>query len=119
MVHLGFAIAVMLVLIYALVHFYRLFGSWQPEAVSVAPEMDPETIALIDLKAHLLEDLRDLELDFRMGKIPLDEYKREKRRIEPKAVATIKELEALGYGLVDPELLESSPEEDSASGAES
>jgi len=101
----------MLVLIYALVHMYRLFNSWQPEAVSVAPEMDPETIALLDLKAHLIEDLRDLELDFRMGKIPLDEYQREKRRIEPRAVATIKELETLGYGLSDTDLLDVGPED--------
>jgi hypothetical protein len=68
--------------------------------------VDRELIALLDRKAHLLEDLRDLELDYQMGKIPEDGYRSDMQRLEPEAVAVLKELEARGVGIQDDDLLE-------------
>ena len=46
-------------------------------------------------RAYLVQDLRDLELDYRMNKISEDDYRRTRSRLEPKTVAVIKELAIL------------------------
>ena len=74
----------------------RLLASWRPTGAVIVPEADPEIIALLDRKSHLLEDLRDLELDYQMGKVPEDTYRRDKQRLEPAAIEVIKELERRG-----------------------
>ena len=94
-----FALAVLTLLLVAVTYWGRFSAVLSPAAVDDNVEIDREVLELQEKKDHLLEDLRDLELDFRMGKIAEDEYRQRKARVEPKTVAVIKELEALGVRL--------------------
>ncbi len=93
---LGFVIIVLATLMLGTMYLARLFASWRSTDVVFTPEADPEIIALLDRKAHLLEDLRDLELDYQMGKVPEEVYTRDKKRLEPEAIQVIKALEQRG-----------------------
>ncbi|MFT7623677.1 MAG: hypothetical protein ACI9WU_002860 [Myxococcota bacterium] len=95
-----FVLTVLLTLLVALGHLSRLVGSLRPGGVRLA-EVDRELIELVDLKSHLLEDLRDTELDYRMSKISEEEYLRRKKQLEPRAIRVLKELEARGHGRDD------------------
>lgn len=46
-------------------------------------------------RAYLVQDLRDLELDYQMNKMNEEEYHRTRSRLEPKTIAVIKELALL------------------------
>ncbi|MEC8022945.1 MAG: hypothetical protein VX223_03365 [Myxococcota bacterium] len=94
-----FAFTVMALLFVAVAYWSRFSSILAPGSAGEETELDREVIDLQDRKDHLLEDLRDLELDFRMGKIARDEYVTRKARIEPETLAVIRELEARGVGL--------------------
>ncbi len=94
---LAFVMAVLLLILTAIAHLSQLFSALRSGG-SAAADVDRELIDLMDRKVHLLEDLRDLELDFRMSKIGEAEYRRRKSKLEPEAVAVIKELERRGVG---------------------
>ena len=94
-----FALAVLTLLLVAVTYWGRFSAVLSPAAADDNVEIDREVLELQEKKDHLLEDLRDLELDFRMGKIEEHEYRQRKARVEPKTVAVIKELEALGVRL--------------------
>ena len=100
-VDISFAIVALLVLLVGAGYFASLFSTWHSDQVDAPPTADPEVIALMDQKVHLLEDLRDLEMDFQMGKIPEPAYRRDKMRLEPLAIAVLKELERRGLGPKD------------------
>jgi len=95
-----FTVAVLTILLVAFGHMSKLIGAMGAGGVRES-DVDLELIELVDRKAHLLEDLRDTELDFRMGKISEEDYLRRKRIVEPEAVAVMKALEARGYGISD------------------
>lgn len=96
-VDLFFSLTILLLLITFVLYVGGLVRSWRTGEV-LTVEVDREIIELLDTKSHLLEDLRDLELDFKMGKIAEDEYVRRKRVVEPQAVKVIRELERRGLG---------------------
>ena len=99
----GFSLAVMVTLLGGVFMMGRMLGAWRPRHTIAVPEADRELIALLDKKSHLLEDLRDLQLDYEMGKVGETTYRQQKERLEPQAVAVLKELEARGVGPTDDE----------------
>lgn len=104
-VDVSFAIIALIVLLVGVAYFASLLSTWRSDEVSATPTADPEVIALMDQKVHLLEDLRDLEMDFQMGKIPEPAYRLDKKRLEPQAIAVLKELEQRGLGPKDDDSL--------------
>ena len=94
-----FAFVVLISLLFAVSYWGRFGALLSPANAGEDAEIDREVLDLQERKDHLLEDLRDLELDFRMGKIAESEYRQRKARVEPETVAVIKALEALGVGL--------------------
>ena len=94
-----FAFVVLISLLFAVSYWGRFGVLLSPANAGEDAEIDREVLDLQERKDHLLEDLRDLELDFRMGKIAESEYRQRKARVEPETVAVIKALEALGVGL--------------------
>ena len=97
-VDIGFVVAALLVLLWAFIWAARSLAVGRAgEMVDAGPE-DPELIALLDEKSHLLADLRDLDLDFRIGKVDDADMRRQRTRLERRAVEVIKELERRGYG---------------------
>jgi hypothetical protein len=105
-----FALAVLTSILVAVSYWWRFSTVLSPVDTGEDIEFDREILDLQERKDHLLEDLRDLELDFRMGKIAEAEYRQRKARVEPETVAVIRKLEALGVrlspldALVDDEL---------------
>jgi hypothetical protein len=97
-VDVSFAIVALMTLMLGVGYISRLLSTWHSRNAPAQPATDPEEIALLDRKTHLLEDLRDLEMDYQMGKIPEDAYQHDKQRLEPQAVAVLKELEVRGLG---------------------
>ncbi len=104
-VDISFAIVAVFILLVGIGYFASLLSTWHSDQVGATPTADPEVIALMDQKVHLLEDLRDLEMDFQMGKIPEPAYRRDKMRLEPQAIAVLKELEQRGLGPKDDDSL--------------
>lgn len=97
---LTFVLVVLVLLMVAATWIARLIGAMQPAGGVRNTELDPELVELLDKKAHLLEDLRDLELDYKMGKVNEHDYRTQRARLEPEAVRVIKELEARGANAI-------------------
>lgn len=93
---LFFTLAVLAAVLAAVGYFARFVGAVR-EGHRGSVDLDRELIDLLDRKSHLVEDLRDLELDFRMGKIAEEDYEQQRMRLEPATVAVIRELEDRGY----------------------
>ena len=93
---LSFVLVVLVLLMVVATWIARLIGAMQPVGGARNTELDPELVELLDKKAHLLEDLRDLELDYKMGKVNEHDYRTQRARLEPEAVKVIKALEARG-----------------------
>jgi hypothetical protein len=91
-----FAFMVLAGVLGAFAYLTRFVGALS-QSQRLAPDLDRKLIDLLDRKAHLVEDLRDLELDYRMGKIAVEDYDSQRARLEPQAVAVIRELETRGY----------------------
>ncbi len=87
-----FAGAVLAAVIFAGLHFVRMFATLQVDGAGV-DELDVELVGLREKKVRLLEDLRDIELDFRMNKISEADYLRRKQKLEPETIAVLKALE--------------------------
>ena len=94
-----FALAVLTSILVAVSYWWRFSTVLSPVDTGEDIEFDREILDLQERKDHLLEDLRDLELDFRMGKIAEAEYRQRKARVEPETVTVIRKLEALGVRL--------------------
>ena len=93
-VDVNFAIVALLALLIAVVQVGRLIGSWRSDtSARIEPEADAEVVALRDRKVRLLEDLRDLDMDWRMGRLSDEDYRKQKGTLEPQAVSVLKELE--------------------------
>lgn len=91
---LFFIAMALLALLVAVIQVGRLVGSWRGDTdARIEPEAGADVIALRDRKVRLLEDLRDLDMDWRMGRLSDEDYRRQKGLLEPQAVGVLKELE--------------------------
>ena len=90
----AFAVAALLALLVAVVQGARLAIAWRSDtSARITPEDDAEVTALRDQKMRILEDLRDLDLEWRMGRMSDEDYRAQKNTLEPQAIGVLKELE--------------------------
>ena len=90
---LAFSAVALVMVILGVAYFVRFFGVFGAIHISGGADDGDGLDALSDKKQHLLDELRDAELDFRMGKISADDYARERARLEPQAVRAIRALD--------------------------
>ena len=93
-VDIFFSVLLLVILLLCAIQFIRFLNTW-----GTANTQDGNVRAEIDVletrRAYLIQDLRDLDLDYRMNKISEEDYRRTRSRLAPKTVAVIKELALL------------------------
>ena len=96
---IAFAATILACLMWGATQLFRMFFELNADGAERVNDLDPELVDLRERKGRLLEDLRDIELDFRMNKISEADYRRQKKTLEPQAIAVIRELDdRLGIG---------------------
>jgi hypothetical protein len=93
-VDMFFSVLLLVILLLCAIQFIRFLATW-----GVPDFQGSDVRADIDVletrRAYLVQDLRDLELDYQMNKVSEEEYHRTRSHLEPKTIAVIKELALL------------------------
>ncbi|GAB4110279.1 MAG: hypothetical protein Kow001_11010 [Acidobacteriota bacterium] len=74
-----------------------LYVAWpllrdQPES---APSEESELEKALDQKEQALSDLKDIEMDFRMGKLSAEDYQRLRQEFEARAIQALERVDSL------------------------
>lgn len=84
------------VLIFFTIAFLRMLQTWQGSRVNLAAhDHDSERLRLEDAKDRILTTLRDLDFEFKMGKLSPQDHDELRVRVEKEAMDIIKALDAL------------------------